>query len=261
MRFGCFGFAGDIDSIASAGFDSAELDLMELSRMTDAQFRAFAARARGTGLGFEAFSGFMPLTERIHDPAFSAPKWFDHAKKCAERTRELGAVLWPMGAGRCRSLPEGAADESAAKARVADFFGGVARAIGGYGILLAVEPLGPAYSNYLQKIGEVAEFARSLGVSNCRAMCDLRHMLAASDPMEAIGENADALSHAHIDYPVGPERRFPAPNDGMDYRPYVAALKRAGYQGLLTVEATSYRNLALEAARSARYLRALWAEA
>jgi len=260
MRFGCFGFAADLETIARAGFDSAELNLMELSRMTEPQFREFAARARDTGLGFEAFSGFMPLTERIHDPGFSFQKWFDHAERCAGRARALGGALWPMGAGKCRSIPEGCADPVAAKARVAMFFGGIARIAGGYGIQLAIEPLGPANSNYLQKIGETAAFARSLRLENCRAMCDFRHMLAAGDPLAAIGENIDFILHAHVDYPFGPLRKFPDPDDGCDYRPYLAALKRAGYAGLLTVEATSYADLPRETARSARYLRALWRE-
>lgn len=261
MRLGCFGFARDIDAIARAGFDSAELDLMEISRMTGPQFRELSARARDSGLGFEAFSGFMPLTERIHDASFSMRKWFDHARRCAERTRELGARLWPMGAGKCRSIPEDCQDVPAAKARVAEFFGGIARVVGAYDIDLAIEPLGPANSNYLQTIGETAAFARALHQPNCRVMCDLRHMLAVNDPLEAIEENIDCILHAHIDYPVGPLRKFPDPGDGCDYRPYLAALKRAGYEGLLTIEATSYEDLAREAAGSAGYLKALWAEA
>ncbi len=135
-----FGFAADIGAIARAGFDSAELDLMELSRMTQPEFKQFSARARDSGLGLEAYSGFMPLTERIHGAGFPMQKWFDHARKCAERTRELGAALWPMGAGKCRSIPEGCGDVPAAKARVAEFFGGIARILGEYGIMLAIEP-------------------------------------------------------------------------------------------------------------------------
>ncbi len=56
MRLGCFGFAADIGAIARAGFDSAELDLMELSRMTQPEFKQFSARARDSGLGLEAYS-------------------------------------------------------------------------------------------------------------------------------------------------------------------------------------------------------------
>jgi sugar phosphate isomerase/epimerase len=164
-----------------------------------------------------------------------------------------------MGAGKCRSIPEGCEDVPAAKARVAEFFGGIAGIIGEFAIKLAIEPLGPANSNYLHMIAETAALAAALHKSNCRIMCDLRHMLATNDPFEAIGENIDSILHAHIDFPVGPLRKFPDPDDGYDYRPYLAALKRAGYAHLLTIEATSYQDLAREAARSARYLRTLWA--
>ncbi len=260
MRFGCFGHAADIDTIAGAGFDSAELDLMEISRMAPDAFGAFKKRAVQTGLTFDAFSGFMPLTERIHDPEFRLEPWFAHTRLCAERTRELGAVLWPMGAGKCRSIPDGCADVPAAKARVREFFGGIAGILGEYGIMLAVEPLGPPNSNFLQRIGETAEFAGEIGLPNCRVMCDLRHMISSGDSYRAIAEYSDLIVHAHIDYPLGPRRYFPKEGDAFDYKPYLSALKQSGYARLLTVEATAYDDLPAEASRSVRYLKRLWEE-
>lgn len=261
MRFGCFGHAADIETIAGAGFDGVELDLMEISQMIPDAFAAFKKRAIHTGLTFDAFSGFMPLTERIHAPGFRFEPWFAHTRLCAERTRELGAVLWPMGAGKCRSIPDDCADVPAAKARVHEFFAGIAKILGEYGIVLAVEPLGPPNSNYLQKIPETAEFARETGLPNCRIMCDLRHMISSGDTYRAIAEYRDAIVHAHIDYPLGPKRNFPWEGDGFDYEPYLAALKESGYNRLLTVEATSYDDLSAEASRCVRYLRLLWDKA
>jgi sugar phosphate isomerase/epimerase len=258
MRLGSFGMSGDIETIARAGFDSAELDLMEISRLTEEQFQKLKKLTRDSGLGFEAFSGFMPLTERIHDPAFPVSKWLAHAELCARRTRELGAVLWPMGAGKCRSIPEGCTDIPSAKARVADFFGRIAEILAEYDITLAVEPLGPANSNYLQTIGDTVAFARALSLPNCRVMCDLRHMIASNDPLDAIPEHIRWIAHAHVDYPLGPHRRFPSQSDGFNYLPYLSSLKKSGYQGIVTVEATSYTDLFPEAARSAAYLRELW---
>ena len=260
MRFGCFGHTADIDTIARAGFDSAELDLMEISRMAPDAFVAFKKRAMHTGLTFDAFSGYMPLTERIHASGFRFEPWFAHTRLCAERTRELGAVLWPMGAGKCRSIPDDCTDVPAAKERVKSFFGGIAGILNEYGIMLAIEPLGPPNSNFLQTIGETAEFANGIGLPNCRIMCDLRHMLSSGDSYQAIAWHRDLIVHAHIDYPLGTQRYFPKDGDAFDYKPYLSALKTSGYSRLLTVEATAYEDLSAEASHSVRYLKQLWNE-
>lgn len=259
MRLGCFGFSGDLTAIRRAGFDFAELDLMELSRMTDGEFSEFVRRAGDSGLDFDAFSGFMPLTERIHSPVFCADRWLEHARRMAGRASQLGGKLWALGAGKCRSLPEGA-DPAAARERVMAFFGGIAGIVAPCGVKLCIEPLGPANSNFLNTVGEAAEFAAETGRANCGTMCDMRHMVALNEPFEDIATWRESIWHAHVDYPLGFERRFPNPGDRWDYRPYLLALRNAGYAGPLTVEATSYANLEREGAACAVLLRGLLGE-
>ena len=46
------------------------------------------------------------------------------------------------------------------------------------------------------------------------------------------------LHHVHIDYPeTFPARPFPSAEDGFDYGPFLNAVKRAGYNDTLTIEA------------------------
>lgn len=253
MRLGCFCFSGDLDSIVQAGFDFAELDIMELSRMTEYQFHEFVRRAKDSGLGFDAFSGFMPLSERIHSPEFDAQKWLEHARRMVDRASRLGIRLLPLGAGKCRSIPAGA-DPGECRERVRSFFGGIARIVAPYGVKVCIEPLGPANSNFLNTIGETAQFAREIGEENCLTMCDMRHMVKLNEPWEDIVTWRDAIVHAHIDFPLGDARRFPAPEDGYNYLPYLQALRRAEYAGPLTVEATAYSDLAKEGAACVQML-------
>lgn len=245
-RIGCFGRCGQIDEIAAAGYDSAELDIVELNAMSAGEFAAFSRKAHETGLGFEAFSGFMPLSEWICSEGFDWAFYMEHAKRAAERTGNLGAKLWPFGAGKCRSLPEDA-QRPAMREKVMDFAGELCDVLQPYGILLAVEPLGPANSNFLNRIAEAAEFAAELRRPNCFVMCDLRHILKSRDSYAEIQAFRRQIIHAHIDYPLGDLRFFPWSGDGFDYLPYLRALEQADYPGLLTVEATSYRDFAAEA--------------
>lgn len=88
-------------------------------------------------------------------------------------------------------------------------------------------------------------------------MCDLRHMYSLDESVDEIIKYKDYILHAHIDYPKGLQRYFPNKEDGFDYKPYIQALLRSGYKGLLTIEATSYDDFASEACESAEYLSAL----
>jgi len=257
MKLGCFGFARHIPLIRRAGFDSAELDIMEIVGMTQQQFAELMAIAADSGLGFEAYSGFMPLTERICREDFDMRRWLDHAEAAADRTAQLGARLWPFGAGKCRSIPEDCSDIEGAKAKVARFVCGICDRIEPYGITLAIEPLGPVNSNYLNFIGETVQFANSLGKPNCKVMCDLRHMHKLNENLEDIMIYKDWIIHAHIDYPWGTDRLFPKKDDGYDYSPYIKTLKASGYKGLLTVEATTYDDFSQDATSCVDHLVAL----
>lgn len=259
MRLGCFGFARHIPLIQKAGFDSAELDIMEIVNMTQPQFAELKRMAADSGLGFEAFSGFMPLTERIYREDFDMQRWWKHAEIAADRTAQLGARLWPFGAGKCRSIPENCGDVEAVKAKFAAFVAGICDRIARYGINLAVEPLGPANSNYLQTIGEAVAFAKNLQKPNCKVMCDLRHMQAMGENFEDIVIYKDWIIHAHIDYPLGTDRLFPKKDDGYDYLPYIRMLKASGYKGLLSVEATTYTDFLRDATSCIELLLALGA--
>ena len=255
MKFGCFGFANQLDDIAACGFDTAELDLCEIVAMDAKSFSKFREKALGSGLTFEVFSGLLPLSVRIHENGFDRDKWLEHVDVAARRAALLGARMIPFGAGKCRSIPEDCTDVPGARRRAGDFIARICDIFQKYGLDLVIEPLGPANSNFLNQVGETAAFARSLGKENCHTMCNLRHMYKSEDAFEAVFENRREIRHAHIDYPKGELRRFPQEGDGYSYAPYFRALVRADYQGILTIEASSYENFRREADKSLGFLK------
>lgn len=255
MKFGCFGFVNQLEDIASCGFDTAELDLCEITAMDSKSFSDFYVRAMESGLTFEVFSGLLPLSVRIHQEDFREEAWLRHIDLAARRAALLGARMIPFGAGKCRSIPEDCTDIPAARQRVADFISRICENFQKYGLELVIEPLGPANSNFLNYVSETAAFARSLGKDNCHTMCDLRHMYKLKDSFDTLTENRPEIRHAHIDYPRGGLRKFPQEDDGYNYQPYFDALFRAGYDEILTIEATSYEDFRAEADKSLRFLK------
>lgn len=255
MKFGCFGFASQIPLIKSAGFDSAELDIGEIIRMSHSEYDEFKKRALDAGLGYEVFSGLIPLTERIYSDSFDIGYWVDYTKRVAERIKPLGAIMVPFGAGKCRSIPEDCDDASYVKNKVLNLVRGICDAFGEYDITVVIEPLGPAYSNYINTIGDAVEFMKAVQRDNCKVMCDLRHMYSLGESMDDIIKYNEHILHAHIDYPKGTRRYFPRTCDDFDYRPYLGALLRAGYKGLVTVEATEFDDFEKDASESLNLLR------
>lgn len=257
MRIGCFGSCDQLSVIKNAGFDCAELDFCELTDMNEVSFREFYKEATDSGLGFDVFSGLIPLTERFHASDFNLDYWLSHTEKGAKRAAKLGCTMIPFGAGKCRSIPEDC-DPVAAASKVVAIVRALCEVLSGYQIKLVIEPLGPANSNFLNTLPEVEEFLVQVNHSNCSSMCDLRHMYKSNESFCNLTKYKTIVEHAHIDYPKGVDRYFPAPDDNYDYLPYLQALKESGYDKILTVEATAIKyDFATEAANCYTYLRQL----
>ena len=118
MKIGCFAFADQIEAVQRAGYDCIELDLTEIVAMSDDRFADLRSRVERSPLGFEVFSGLLPLSVRFHDPDFDEAYWMNHISVAAQRAAALGAKMIPFGAGKCRSIPEGCKDVAAAKNHV-----------------------------------------------------------------------------------------------------------------------------------------------
>ena len=260
MRLGCFAFADQIETVERLGYDSIELDLTEIVAMSEDQFRDLQERVKKSKLGFEVFSGLLPLSVRFHAPDFDEEYWMEHVAIAAKRSALLGARMIPLGAGKCRSIPEDCSDVPAAKAHVLRLVQRMADILARENIMMVVEPLGPANSNYLNTIPETVDFIKEVNRPNCLTMCDMRHMFKLDEPFSDIVSCSQYIRHAHIDYPRGTARLFPQAEDDYDYLPYIKALREADYDAILTIEATQYDDFEKEAGASQIYLRDLLAE-
>jgi hypothetical protein len=98
-----------------------------------------------------------------------------------------------------------------------------------FDISVLVEPLGPGRTNFLTTMRESAGFLSRVGRQNLGCAISLREL-------ERIGLSGFAgyrrlIGHVQLDNPGSYEGEpvCPRPTDGYDYRPFVEALKGAGY--------------------------------
>ncbi len=256
MKYGCFGSLSDLPDIAAAGFSSVELGIDEIDELSEEELEKLSEFLTAHQMDCKIFSRIMPLNLSILSEEFDQSYWLNRYAVLARKTARLGAEAWVFGCGKPRSLGKGP-DREGRAAKIDEFISKTAEVLGREGLMLIIEPLGPAYSDYLQTIEEVQACVRRLSSGNLSAMCDLRHMAATGEPLSNISKFAGYIAHAHIDYPLGSKRFFPKENDGFDYRPYLQALRDIGYRGLLTVEAVHFKSLAEEGRDSLFYLQTL----
>ncbi len=121
-----------------------------------------------------------------------------------------------------------------------------------------LEPLNRYETHLLRTVGQAAEICRAVGSPGIKLMADFFHMnIEESDMGRAIEEVADCLAYVHL----ADSNRYQPGAGHLDFRPGLAALKRIGYDGYLTLECKilgADQGQAL--VETARYIRTIWDE-
>jgi sugar phosphate isomerase/epimerase len=120
-----------------------------------------------------------------------------------------------------------------------------------------VEPLNRGECNLVNTVIEGAEAAAQADHPSVRLLVDIFHMLRNGESPDDIIKVGAQVRHAHVAEMA--ERTAPGVR-GDDFRPYLRALKRAGYAGMLTIEC-NWGNLGPEVGPAIGALRAQLADA
>lgn len=246
MRLSFFGFAKDIDAIAKAGYDCIEMHYREIVPMSEGEFRDAKKKLRASPLTAEVFNNPLPLDRQIIAADFSLNEYREHLKIGAERAAELGGRFCNFGNGKTRSLPQQAspAETAAARAKICDAIALCCEINAAHNITVLLEPLSPVVSNFILNIPEALALAKELGVHNLKTFVDLRWFVDEKRSYEELVAYADQIPHIHIDNPVTPFPKRPIPRltDDFDYNPFIAALKKICYKGIISCEANSFED-------------------
>lgn len=237
MKLGAFAKIDDLPRIQGIGFDYTELDTPDVVDLSDKDFEMFLDAVKQYSLPIRAGSRALPITEPTFFMGnFHALDWKGYINNACKRMSQLGANKIILGNGKARLMPEG--NISDREQIFIDFFRMFCDIAGENGMELILEPLGPRYSNYLNTIPEAVRVIKLANMPNAFTMVDLRHLVASAESYEDIITFKDYIHHVHIDYPSSyPARRFPSLEDDFNYNDYLSALKKAGYNGDITVEA------------------------
>ncbi|OQB20703.1 MAG: Xylose isomerase-like TIM barrel [Firmicutes bacterium ADurb.Bin182] len=243
MRLSHFGFIKDLDDIAKAGYDCAELHYHEIMAMDEGEYKKALKKIRDANITCEVFNNPVPLAQRIIDDDFDLCYYHGFLSKGADRAAEMGARYCNFGNGKTRCIAQGE-DAVRLNAKHRAFMEMLCDINAERNITVLIEPLAESLTNFLHSIRQVIDYQKEIGKKNIRPFIDLRWHIAQGHSFEDIVTYADHIAHVHIDNPLlpFPERRVPAIGDGYDYGQLFDKLKEICYKGIISIEANTFND-------------------
>jgi sugar phosphate isomerase/epimerase len=150
--------------------------------------------------------------------------------------RDLGGTIMVFGSPLQRNLLPGVTMEQA-MGYAAEVFRAAMPVLEECGVTLAVEPLGPAEGDFLNKAADAVRLIGMVDHPNCRLHLDCKAMSSEGPPIpDIIRANREHLVHFHAN-----DANRQGPGFGaIDFVPIFAALREVGYDGWVSVEVFDY---------------------
>ena len=196
-------------------------------------------QAEAAGLEIVGLHWLLAKTEGFYmttpdaDVRGKTTEYFGHlARFCAD----LGGSVMVCGSPQQRSLLPGISHDEAMK-YAADVFSAAVPALEENDVIIALEPLAPSETDFMQTAVDAVKLAEMIGSPQVRLHLDCKAMSSESTPIpDLIRQNRDLLTHFHANDP-----NLQGPGFGeLDFMPVLQALGEIDYQGWVSVEVFDY---------------------
>lgn len=198
----------------------------------DAEFAPRAAALRAAGFPMPAANVMLPATLKCSGPEIDYARLDRYAHTLFRRCRETGTRIIVFGSAGARMVPAGfpIARGFEQYVDILKQFGPLAEE---QEVTLVVEPLNRGECNLVNTVLEGAEAVRRANTRGVKLLVDIFHMLRNGESPDDIVKVGPLLRHAHI--AENKDRAAPGVH-GEDFRPYLRALRQAGYNDRLALE-------------------------
>ncbi|HIY18625.1 MAG TPA: sugar phosphate isomerase/epimerase [Candidatus Blautia avistercoris] len=226
-----------IETLAEMGFDYAELPLAEIMMLSEAEFKAFKKKVRKSGIACEVCNNFFPGSLRLTGEQVSGREVRNYVRKALRRAREMGTQILVFGSGPAKNIPEGFPFQKGYE-QIVNLLREISRPAREWGITIVIEPLRKEECNIINTFEEGCRLSRRINQENVKVLVDFYHLSEEKEPVEHIAEEGETyLRHVHFAEPMG--RVYPRQAKESSYQPFFQALKTAGYDGRISLEAYS----------------------
>lgn len=189
-----------------------------------------------------SFAVFVPGSLRLSDPAVPIARirgYLATALDAIAAVAEPGARI-VLGSGAARTIgPDVPAEEG--RRRFAEVVVAARDAARERGLEIVLEPLHAGETDLIHTIAEAAEFLDEHGVEGVKIVADLYHVQLEAEPFADVEHLAPRVGHVH----VADSGRVPPGQGDWPLTEFLAALRRGGYTGPVTIEC-HWQDLAAE---------------
>ncbi len=190
------------------------------------------------GLEVVGLHWLLARTSGLHVTTADVPtreRTLDYLRGLADLCADLGGQVLVFGSPQQRSLEPGTT-HAAGEARAIELFSRLAPKLAERGVTLALEPLGPEETNFMQTAESAVRLIEAIGSPQVRLHLDVKAMSTESQGYgELIRNYAPWLVHFHANDP----NRLGPGMGAVDYRSFWPDLEE-NYQGWLSVEVFDY---------------------
>ncbi len=223
------------EAFAAAGYAYLEMPVTRWldPRIDDEAFAAKLAELEEFPLPAWAWNGFLPGKELqavgLEAEIDAIIEW---GKVAFARAKRAGGKIVTFGSGTARACPAGFPPEKA-RQQLAALLGELATAAANEGIVFAIENLNRSETNLGTTLAECLAIVEESGNEALKLTADIHHMLVEDEGPEILAKAAPRIAHCHI---AEKAARTQPGIAGDDFRPYLAPLLAAGYDGRITFE-------------------------
>jgi D-psicose/D-tagatose/L-ribulose 3-epimerase len=259
-----FGICTGIENAAvvrAAGWDFVEGNVQTvcMGDQDEAAWRAagWEAKFAAAGLGMPAANCLVPASLKVTGPEADLGKLRGYMTNVLRRARRLGLKTVVFGSGGARNVPEGWPGNKAWE-QVLGFLQMSAPLAAANDVTIMVEHLNKKECNIINTVAEAMEYVKAAGHPNIQCLVDSWHLWLEEEPLANLEAAMPWIRHVHLADKAG---RVAPGQSGSDYTAFFGVLKKAGYDGRISVEAKFEGGLEATAKGVLGFVRRQWGEA
>ncbi len=243
MDFGIAGIYPNHKAFAKAakdiGYDFAECCLFGLEAdYKKENIDEFAEYLNSIAFPVRAVNGMFPKSISLIGESADKGIIEDYLYSAFEKTKKLDYNICVLGSGRSRNIPEGYERKKAYEEFSQLLCETIVPITEKYGKVIAIEPLSYFACNMINTVSESMSVVNAVKSPLVFTLVDYFHVTNNKEGYESFAHCNGKIKHIHV-ASFNDRFAFPSYNDGDDYKGFIKALRGAGYDGGISIEAQS----------------------
>lgn len=233
-RFGVCAGPDQIAAAAQAGYDYIELNLNDVMKMNETQYRTMAADMEAHNIYAEVVCGMLPDGLPIVGEGVSSRDIHHALDLSFDLARALGTELVIFDCPKSRMLPYGF-DPAMAWRQLGNFIRILQGYAADFNVQAALLPLRRSAADLMNYVTEATLISAMLRLDRVGVAASRFNMAMEAESLPQLKRTGSLLWHMRFSNPLG--NRPPKDHDGEDYAAAFSALREMDYQGRITMEA------------------------